>query len=136
MAHTGPVHRWELYTADLDPTVGREQAGDRPVLVLSNDGFNRTFDVVTVLPLTKQAGKRRTAYPFEVLLPAGRAGNALASIVMPHQIRTISKARLLTRLGVLSDVEYRREIEDRVLDHLGISFDEESLVDTGAPERP
>ena len=126
MVWHGPVRRWELYTADLDPSVGREQAGDnRPVLILSNDGFNRTFDVVTVLPLTKQGGKRRSAYPFEVLLPAGRAGNSLDSIVMPQQLRTISKSRLLKRLGLLEDVGYRREIEDRVLDHLGISFEED-----------
>lgn len=126
MAYLGPVHQWELYSADLDPSVGREQAGvQRPVLVVSNDGFNRAFEVVTVLPLTKQTGKTRKAYPFEVRLPKNSAGNDLDSIIMPQQIRTISKLRLLERRGVLSDVALRREIEDRMLDHLGIDLEVE-----------
>lgn len=124
MAHVGAVLRWELYKADLDPSVGREQGGEgRPVLVVSNDGFNRTFDVVTVLPLTNTADKIRTVYPFEVVLPAGEAGNSLESIVMPQQIRTISKMRLMARLGDLSNSDIRREVEDRMLDHLGIGLE-------------
>lgn len=124
MAYPGVVLQWSLFEADLDPTIGREQGGAlRPVLVVSNDGFNRAFDVVTVLPLTKTEGKRRQVYPFEVVLPARVAGNPLESIVMPQQIRTISKHRLLTRLGHLGDAVVRRAIEDRLLDHLGISLD-------------
>lgn len=123
MAYIGSVLQWELYSADLNPSVGREQGGEsRPVLVVSNDGFNAAFDVVTVLPLTKLEGKKRRVYPFEVLVPATAAGNPLESIVMPQQIRTIAKARLLSRVGVLTDHALRREIEDRMLDHLGISL--------------
>lgn len=126
MAHVGNVLQWELYQADLDPAVGREQGGDgRPVLIVSNDGFNRSFDVVTILPLTKLEGKKRSVYPFEVLLPAELAGNPQESIVMPQQIRTISRMRLLERVGLLSDADKRREIEDRMLDHLGISLEDD-----------
>lgn len=125
MAYVGPVAQWELYSADLDPAVGREQGGvSRSVLVVSNDGFNAAFDVVTVLPLTKLEGKKRKVYPFEVLLRAKAAGNPLESIVMPQQIRTIAKARLLSRFGILADHSLRREIEDRMLDHLGISVND------------
>lgn len=126
MAHMGAVHQWELFAADLNPAVGREQGGEgRPVLIVSNDGFNRTFDVVTVLPLTKEAGKKRKIFPFEVRLPANAAGNALDSIIMPQQIRTISKSRLLEPLGVLTNATLRTEVEDRLLDHLGISLEAE-----------
>lgn len=126
MAHVGPVLQWELFSADLEPAIGREQGGEsRPVLIVSNDGFNKGFDVVTVLPLTKQEGKQRRVFPFEVGFPAGAAGNAVDSIVMPQQIRTISKYRLLQRLGVLMDEDLRREIEDRILDHLGIGLEDE-----------
>ena len=118
--------QWELYDADLDPAVGREQGGhSRPVLIVSNDGFNKSFDVVTVLPLTKTANRARSVYAFEVVLPMAAAGNPLESIVMPQQIRTISKTRLLSRIGFLSDLNIRRQIEDRLLDHLGISLDSE-----------
>jgi mRNA interferase MazF len=126
MAYRGPVNQWELFEADLEPAVGREQGGEgRPVLIVSNDGFNRSFDVVTVLPLTKVEGKERKIYAFEVVIPAGLAGNALESIIMPQQIRTISKMRLLRRLGILSDETVRHDVENRILDHLGIELDED-----------
>ena len=126
MAHLGAVHQWELFAADLDPAAGREQGGEaRPVLIVSNDGFNRAFDVVTVLPLTKEAGKKRKVFPFEVRLPANAAGNDMDSIIMPQQIRTISKSRLLKPLGVLTGAKLRTEVEDRMLDHLGISLEGE-----------
>ena len=126
MAHLGGVLQWELYEADLDPAVGREQGGEsRPVLIISNDGFNRSFDVITVVPLTKASNKSRRVYAFEVVLPAAAAGNPLESIVMPHQIRTISKTRLLSRIGLLSDANIKRRIEDCILDHLGINLDSE-----------
>lgn len=125
MAYIGPVRRWDLLRADLDPHVGSEQAGDnRPVLVVSNDGFNRHFTTVTVLPVTKREGKARQVYSFEVELPAQTAGNPVDSIVMPQQIRTIDKKRLLDRMGTLTDSDLRRMIEDRMLQHLGIALDD------------
>lgn len=124
MAYLGVVLQWELYLADLEPAVGREQGGEsRPVLIVSNDGFNKSFDVVTVLPLTKTEKKTRNVYQFEVVLAAAEAGNPVESIIMPQQIRTISKTRLLSRLGLLKNSDLRRQIEDRILDHLGINLD-------------
>ena len=124
MAFVGAVLQWDLFEANLDPSLGREKGGkSRPVLIVSNDGFNKVFDVVTVLPLTKTDGKKRRVYPFEIVMPAHLAGNPLESIIMPQQIRTISKNRLLSRIGQLEDVALRREIEDRILDHLGINLD-------------
>lgn len=128
MAHIGLVARWEIYWVDLEPPVGREQGGARrPAIVLSNDGFNAHFDVVTIVPMTKREGKRRRVYEFEVLLPAEVVGTGFESIVMAHQIRTVSKLRLLERIGILSDQDRRLDIENRVLEHLGISFELEDL---------
>jgi mRNA interferase MazF len=109
---------------DLDGGSGSEQRGVRPALVVSNDGFNRHFPLATVLPLTKRAGKRRRIYPFEVVLPAGSAGNEVESIVIPHQVRTVSRARLVQRLGSLRATAVRAQVEARLLDHLGIGFGE------------
>jgi mRNA-degrading endonuclease toxin of MazEF toxin-antitoxin module len=81
--------------------------------------------VVTVIPLTREAGKQRRVYPYEVLLPERLAGNPVASIIMPHQIRTISKERLRDRIGGLSDPLLQEEIESRLLEHLGIDFEPE-----------
>lgn len=117
------VARWDLYWVDLEPTLGSEQGGERPALIVSNDGFNAHFPVVTVVPLTGARLKRRRTYPFEVQLPRGAAGNAEDSIVMPQQVRTISRMRLRERIGVLSDRGLRAEIENRLLEHLGIAFE-------------
>lgn len=95
--------------------------------MLSNDGFNVRFDVVTVIPVTKREGKRRRVYEFEVLLPAEVVGTGFESIVMPQQIRTISKLRLIERIGALTDPDLRFDIENRVLEHLGIAFQAEGL---------
>lgn len=125
MAHLGPVSRWEVYWVDLEPHVGREQGGERrPAVVVSNDGFNPHFDVVTIVPLTKREGKKRKVYAFEVLAP-DLVGTGYESIIMPQQVRTISKLRLLERIGVLSDDRLRDQIESRLMEHLGIEFEAE-----------
>lgn len=127
MAHVGPVRRWEIYWVDLEPAVGSEQGGERrPAVVLSNDGFNQHFDVVTVVPMTKREGKKRRVYPFEVLAP-DLVGTGQESIVMPQQVRTISKRRLLERAGVLEDEAIQIDLENRLLEHMGIDFEAEEL---------
>ncbi|MBI4520974.1 MAG: type II toxin-antitoxin system PemK/MazF family toxin [Gemmatimonadetes bacterium] len=128
MAYTEPVTRWEIYWVDLEPRVGSEQGGERrPAIIISNDGFNAHFDVVTIVPLTKREGKKRRVYEFEVLLPFSVVSGGYESIVMPHQIRTISKLRLLERIGTLTDEGLRTELENRLLEHLGIEFEAEEL---------
>jgi mRNA interferase MazF len=125
MAHLGLVSRWEIYWVDLEPHVGSEQGGERrPAIVVSNDGFNPHFEVVTVVPLTKREGKKRKIYPFEVLSP-DLIGTGHESIVMPQQVRTISKLRLIERIGAVGDEGLRDEIENRLIEHLGIEFEPE-----------
>lgn len=127
MAHLDAVARWEVYWVDLEPHVGSEQGGERrPAIVVSNDGFNQYFDVVTVVPMTKHEGKKRRVYPFEVLTP-DVVGTGHEGIVMPQQVRTISKKRLIERVGILADEDLRIEIENRLIEHLGIEFEAEDL---------
>lgn len=120
------VKRWEFYWADLNSPVGSEQGGDRrPVLVVSNDGFNAATSLVTIVSLTKLEGKQRKVYAHEVLLPKEVLNTGFSSIVMPQQIRTISKDRLLERIGALRDVDKQEEIVNRLLEHLDIEFEAE-----------
>ena len=124
MAYIGAVRRWDTFWADLEPAVGSEQGGEcRPVIVVSNDGYNKAFDVVTVVSATKLEGKGRKPYTFEVLLPKGAITDKWASIVMPQQVRAISKMRLLEHIGSLDNETYRAEIENRLLEHLDIAFE-------------
>lgn len=127
MPHLGPVHQWDVFRADLEYVVGREQGGEsRPVIVVSNDGFNEQFSVVTVVPLTKTEGKQRKVYPFEIVIPAGLAGNPKESIIMPYQIRTIDKKRLVEWIGSLTTAQVRTEIEDRIIEHIGVNLHEDA----------
>ncbi len=111
------VFQWSVFEADLDPVSGAEQRGRRPVLVVSNEEFNQAMPNVTVLPLTST---RRRLYPSEVLLAEGAAGQHHTSIVMGHQIRTISRQRLGRILGRLEDAELRLAIHAAIREHLDI----------------
>ncbi|MEW6034279.1 MAG: type II toxin-antitoxin system PemK/MazF family toxin [Chloroflexota bacterium] len=110
-----PAFLWSVFEADLDPVAGAEQKGTRPVLIVSNEEFNQAMPNVTVLPLTST---KRRLYPCEVLLPAGKAGQPLESIVMAHQIRTISKQRLERLLGYLDDTQLQHEVHRAIKEHL------------------
>jgi len=124
MAYGGRVHRWDVYWADLEPHVGSEQAGEnRPVLVVSNDSANATFRTVTVVPLTKREGKTRPLLAYEVPLPKGTVNNSFTPVALTHQIRTISKERLLSRGGKLVSYREQDEIEDALMLHLGIEIE-------------
>lgn len=126
MPYSGAVRRWDIYLADLDPSVGSEQGGEkRPVIVISNDGVNNSLNVVTVVSLTKIEGKKRKVYPFEVEIPKKVLGTDYDSIAMPQQIRSISKLRLLKRISRLEDEGFRAQIENRLLEHLDIAFESE-----------
>lgn len=113
------IHRfqWAVLEAELDPMEGSEQAGMRPVLVVSNEPFNRAMPNLTVLPLTST---ERRLYPAEVLLPKGLGGQPRDSIVLAHQIRTISKQRAHTRLGYLEDGSVRQRVREAIRAHLDL----------------
>jgi len=112
-----PVFRWAIMEANLDPLARAEQKGTRPVLIASNEEYNQVMPNVTVLPLTST---KRRLYPSEVFLPQGKAGQPLDSIIMAHQIRTISKQRLKRLLGYLEDPQLRDEVCAAIKEHLGL----------------
>ena len=110
-----PDFQWAVYEANLDPVAGAEQKGMRPVLIVSNEEFNQAMPNVSVLPLTST---KRRLYPSELPLPAGKAGQPSESIVMAHQIRTISKQRLGRLLGHIDDTQLQYEIHRAIKEHL------------------
>lgn len=111
-------YQWAMVDVDLNPIVGSEQRGRRPVLVVSNEPFNRAMPVLTVLPLTST---QRRLYPAEVPLPKRAAGQPLDSIVMAHQIRTISKQRVASLVGYLTDPSLRQQVQQALRDHLDLT---------------
>ena len=109
--------QWAVIEADLDPAVGSEQSGIRPVLVISNEDFNRALRVITVAPLTST---QRPLYPSEVRLPRRLAGQPLDSIILVHQVRTISKQRLRRQFGYLDDVSIQQSVQAALRDHFDL----------------
>ena len=111
--------RWRTFVADLNPVVSSEQTGTRPVLIVSDESFNRRMPLVTVLPLTSRKPGRQL-YLNEVLLEAETAGLSLDSIVLVPQVRTVSKRRLRISLGFLDRQDKQEEILGILQKHLGI----------------
>lgn len=93
--------RGDIYYADLNHTVGSEQGGIRPVLIVQNDTGNRHSPTVIVAALTRQMGKAKL--PTHIELSGQSAGRATGSVILLEQIRTLDKSRLYGRYGRLSD---------------------------------
>jgi mRNA interferase MazF len=93
-----PPRRGEVWLVNFDPTLGHEQAGVRPALILSVDTFNASARIATVLPITSKLHSLRTRV--EVKPPEG--GLTLTSYVICEQPRTISDIRFKKALGVVS----------------------------------
>jgi mRNA interferase MazF len=74
--------RGDLIWLDFSPQAGHEQAGRRPALVLSPEGYNRKTGLAIACPITHRA----KGYPFEVPLPAGLA---IAGVVLSDHVRNI-----------------------------------------------
>jgi mRNA interferase MazF len=91
--------RGDIYWADLDPVRGREQAGHRPVLILSHELFNRKSTTAIVAAIT--SAPQRAGFPLTVALPAEKLPKA--SWVKISQIRTVSIDRLGKRIAHLDD---------------------------------
>ncbi len=101
------VLRGEIVWADLDPTRGHEQAGLRPVVVLSHDVFNERSGTVIALAVTS----REPAAGFPLTLEIRSTDLPKRSWVKMGQIRTLSTQRLGKRLGRLSPEELSRVLE-------------------------
>ena len=102
--------RGDVYQANLDPTQDSEQAGKRPVLIVSRDGINRSSPVVVIVPITKFTPNKRI-YPSQCLVKAdSKNGLTQDSIVKCEQIRAISKSRLSRKRGSLKR-ESMNEVE-------------------------
>jgi len=87
--------RFDVFLVRLDPTQGREIRKTRPCLVISPDEMNHHIDTVIVAPMTTKG----RPYPTRVQVRfKGKSGQ-----IVPDQIRTVDKSRLVTRLGKIDE---------------------------------
>jgi mRNA interferase MazF len=108
--------RGEVWDLGLDPTVGHEQAGARPALILSVDIFNEgPAELVVAIPLTRTQKKVRWHVP--VVPPEG--GLVAESFIQCENVRSVSKRRIKRLRGRISESTLQ-QVEDRVRILLGL----------------
>ena len=95
--------RGDVFFAFLDPVLGCEQGGTRPVLVVQNDAGNRRSKTIIVAAIT---GKPKANLPVHVPVPAS-AGLREGSVALLEQLRTIDKLRLRGRAGHIGAEQMR-----------------------------
>lgn len=101
------ILRGEIRWADLNPVRGHEQAGLRPVLILSHDVFNERSGTVIAMAITSQP--QRASFPLTLELKQGRLPKR--SWVKISQIRTLSVERIRKRIGRASLEELIQVVE-------------------------
>lgn len=109
------IKRGEIYFAQLNPVIGSEQGGIRPVLIVQNDIGNQYSPTTIILAITSQINKAKL--PTHVELKAREYGLERDSVILAEQVRTIDKSRLKQRIAVL-----KQETMQRVDQALAISI--------------
>jgi len=106
----------EIWLVDLNPTRVHEQSGIRPAVIISVDEFNSCpADLVVVVPITS----RNKSIPLHVEIRPENSGLAKVSFAKPEDIRSISKERLIKKIGELPNKKLR-ELEEKIRILLGL----------------
>jgi len=101
------ILRGDIRWAELNPVRGHEQAGTRPVLILSHDVFNQRSGTVIAMTMTSQ--EPRAGFP--LTLESKAPGLTKRSWIKISQVRTLSVQRIGNRLARASEEEMARVIE-------------------------
>jgi mRNA interferase MazF len=107
------MNRGEVWWVNFDPSVGGEIQKQRPAVIISNDATNKYLNRVQVVPLTSQTER---LYPSEAYVVLnGKQSKALAD-----QLTTVSKARLNSLIGRLSNADLQ-QVEQAIKVQLSLS---------------
>ena len=115
------IRRGDLFYADLNPVVGSEQGGIRPVLVIQNDVGNHFSPTVVAAAITSR--KAKNSLPTHILLESV-PGLAPTSLLLLEQLRTIDRKRLRGYIGRISK-EKMLEIDAALAISIGIGYPNE-----------
>lgn len=115
------IRRGDLFYADLNPVVGSEQGGIRPVLVIQNDVGNHFSPTIVAAAITSR--KAKNSLPTHILLE-NVPGLAPTSLLLLEQLRTIDRKRLRGYIGRISK-EKMLEIDAALAISVGIGYPNE-----------
>jgi mRNA interferase MazF len=108
--------RGEIWLVNLNPTKGHEQSGIRPAVIISVDEFNLCpAELVIVVPVTS----KNKNIPLHVEIQPDSSGLAKVSFAKPEDIRSISKERLVKKIGQIPK-EKLQELEEKIKILLGL----------------
>jgi mRNA interferase MazF len=113
------IQRGDIYFVNLDPVRGREQAGQRPVLVISVDSINQLPLVVTVVVGTKGANIPRN-FPTNVRVSPAESGLPLETVFLCFQLRSIDPSRFPSKSAGRLDAAALKRVEDAMRKCLGL----------------
>ena len=111
------VIRGDIFIADLDPVIGSEQGGVRPVVIVQNDRGNRFSPTVIAAAMTSKLGK--ADLPTHVWVSAHASGLNCDSLVLCEQLRTLEKRRLRAKAGHIGGLALHR-VDAALLTAMGI----------------
>ena len=112
------IARGNVVLCDLNPVVGTEQAGVRPVVVIQIDIANTVSPHTVILPFTSKI--QQAILPCHVFVPSGVGGLKHDSVILCEQIRVIDKSRII-RVIVHLDDNYMTQLESALFNILGLN---------------
>ncbi len=113
------IKRGDVFYAELDPVIGSEQGGVRPVLIIQNDVGNQHSPTTIVAAITGQLSKAKL--PTHVDLAGRENGLAKNSVVLVEQVRTIDKTRLKEYICTL-DKQIMEQVDQALLISMGLRW--------------
>jgi mRNA interferase MazF len=97
----------DLVWVDLNPTLGHEQAGHRPAIVLTPRSYNEPSGLCILCPITSRA----RGYPFEVAIPHG---NPISGVVLADQPRSVSWEKRHVKIAGMASAKLVEEVRERL----------------------
>ena len=104
------VKRYDIVQADLSGTVGSEQGGVRPVLIIQNDIGNLHSPTTIVMPFSTRVFKNPNQPTHTLINNSADTGLKIDSVLLGEQMRVISNQRIKRKIGVVTDEKERKEI--------------------------
>ncbi len=104
------VKRYDIVQADLSGTVGSEQGGVRPVLIIQNDTGNLHSPTTIVIPFSTKIFKNPNQPTHTLIKRSADTGLKEDSVLLGEQIRVISYQRIKKKIGTVTDEYEKKEI--------------------------